>query len=280
MTDDAAPPGSDPAEDPDLAEAPDLAAPSSARTDPASSRDTPAPSSIGAPALGTGAAIGVALAVTLADAAVLSYAFDPERAGRALVLASMGTLYAALAAVALWRLHRRGELRAVMRPLGGDLTLGAVAAAFLYGAAMAGHLALAPRGTPREWWVARVYLQIGSPDEVNMHLVGGFVFIVAALEEITWRGLVMRVLDGPFGPIRAWLLSTALFGVAHLPTLWLLRDPRAGLNPLVIAAGIGCSFIWGYLAQRTRRLPTAIFAHAFFTWAVIEFPIWRPWDGS
>jgi uncharacterized protein len=222
------------------------------------------------------AAVAVALAVTAADALVLGFAFDPRHAGQKSVLAAIGSLYLILATVAVLRLRRRGELRRVMMPRSGDLTLGAVVAAVLYLSGMAAQLALAPRGTPREWWVARVYLQIGDPTEVNMHLVGAVVFAVAALEEITWRGLVMRVLDGPFSPIKAWLITTVLFGVAHIPTLWLLADPRAGLNPAIVAAGLGCSFVWGYLAQRTRRLPLAIFAHAFFSWAVIEFPLWRP----
>jgi uncharacterized protein len=218
----------------------------------------------------------VAGGVTLGTAAVISFAFDPARAGQASVLIAMGVFYALLTAAALVRLHRRGELRSIMRPAGGDLTFGALTAGLLYGAAMAAQLTLAPRGTPREAWIVLTYLQIGDPAEVNLHLLGGAVFVIAALEEIVWRGLVMRVLDARLGPQRAWLLTTALFGVAHAPAMFLLRDPVAGLNPLLPLAAGGCGFIWGYLALRTGRMIPAIFSHALFTWAVIEFPLWQP----
>lgn len=218
----------------------------------------------------------VAGGVTLGTAAVVSVVFDPARAGQASVLVVMGVFYAVLTAAALLRLQRRGELRAVMRPAAGDLTFGAVTAGLLYGAAMAAHLTITPRGTPREAWIVLTYLQIGDPALVNLHLLGGVIFVIAALEEIVWRGLVMRVLQAPLGPQRAWLLSTVLFGAAHLPAMFLLRDPIAGLNPLLPLAATGCGFVWGYLANRTGRMIPAIFAHALFTWAVIEFPLWQP----
>ena len=214
--------------------------------------------------------------VTLGTAAVVAFAFDPARAGRSSILAALGIFYVLLAGAALIRLKRRRELRLVMRPAGGDLTMGALAAALLYGAAMAAQLTLTPRGSPREAWIMWIYLQIGDPAEVNIHLLGGAVFGIAALEEIVWRGLVMRVLATSLGSQKAWLLATVLFGVAHLPAAFMLRDATAGLNPLLPLAATGCGFIWGYLANRTGRMMPAIFSHALFTWALIEFPLWRP----
>nr|WP_240807138.1 CPBP family intramembrane glutamic endopeptidase [Polyangium spumosum] len=122
----------------------------------------------------------------------------------------------------------------------------------------------------------QVYATLGDPAAEGRHLVGGVVFVVAALEELVWRGLVQRVLLSPFGWLRAWLLQAALFGVAHLPTMFLLGDPRVGPNPLLVAAGVAYSLVWGRLAMRMDRLPPAMFAHALFTWGVFEFPIWRP----
>jgi hypothetical protein len=218
----------------------------------------------------------VAGGVTLGTAAVIGFAFDPARAGQASALAAIGVFYALLTAAALIRLKRRGELRRVMRPAAGDLTFGFISALLLYGAAMAAQLTITPRGTPREAWIVLIYLQIGDPAKVNLHLLGGVIFLIAALEEITWRGLVMRALRSSLGPQRAWLMTTILFGAAHLPVTFLLRDPIAGLNPLIPLAAAGCGFIWGYLANRTGRMAPAIFSHALFTWAVIEFPLWRP----
>jgi membrane protease YdiL (CAAX protease family) len=122
----------------------------------------------------------------------------------------------------------------------------------------------------------RLYLQIGDPDAEGQVLVGASVFLIGALEEVTWRGLVLRELAIPGGETRAWLLSTALYMAAHLPTLFLLSDPRAGLNPLLVMASLGCGLVWGRIAIRADRLVPAIFAHALFSWAIVEFPVWRP----
>ncbi len=220
-------------------------------------------------------AITVAVGVTLATAVVMTFAFDPDRAGTPAMLIAIGLLYAGLTGLALHRLDQRGELRRRFRPAGGDLALGAVTAGLLYGAARLVEHALAAHGTPQEAWVMRLYLQLGDPQAAGRVLVGGAVFVVAALEEIVWRGLVMRSLEAVLDRFRALALTSVLFALAHRPTLYLLRDPGAGYNPLVVLAALGCSLIWGAVYLRTTRLVPAIFAHAFFSWAIVEFPIWR-----
>lgn len=235
------------------------------------------PSLPSAPPASPREALTVAAVVTLSTAAVVTYAFSLERAGKPSMLVAMGALYAVLAAAGLYRLRARGELRAQMMPRGGDLTRGAFTAALLYGMAMAVHLTITGRGSPREGWIMRLYLQLGDPDAEGRVFVGGAVFAIAALEEIVWRGLVMRALEGPLTLQRAWLVSTLLFAAAHLPTCFLLADPVAGPNPMLVMAALGCGLVWGYIvAIRSQRLVPAIFAHALFTWAVVEFPIWRP----
>ncbi|WP_437684199.1 CPBP family intramembrane glutamic endopeptidase [Sorangium sp. So ce131] len=218
----------------------------------------------------------IAAAVAAGTAVAVGFAFNPARGGSSALLAAPGALYALLAAFAVAWLRRRGELRAAFRPRSGDLARGAFVAAALYGLAMAVQLTLAPRGSPREAWILRLYLQLGDPSADARVFVGAAVFVIAALEEVVWRGLVMRALEGPLGLTAAWLLSSALFAAAHLPTLFLLGDPFAGPNPLLVAAGLGCSLVWGRVVHRTGRLPPAIFAHAFFSWAIVSFPIWRP----
>jgi membrane protease YdiL (CAAX protease family) len=217
-----------------------------------------------------------ALGVTVAAGCVMRFAFDPERAGSSSMLIAIGVLYALLAAVTLFRLHQRGELTSLFRPAGGDVTLGFVTAGGLYGVARLVALALAPHGSPREAWVVRLYLQLGDPAAEGRELVSGAVFVVAVLEEIVWRGLVMRALAGAYGVRWALLSSSVLFGVAHVSTLFLLEDPVAGPNPLIVLAALGCGVVWGGIYWRTRRLLPAIFAHALFSWAIVEFPIWRP----
>ncbi len=216
--------------------------------------------------------LAVALATTAATAGVIAFAFNPTRAGHIAIPASMGSLYVVLTAVAIVRLRRRGDLRRVFRPLGGDMTLGAITAGALYGLAHVTYAFLAKHGTPQEAWIIRLYLQLGEPSQ----LMAATVFGVAALEEVVWRGLVMRSLEDAFGGKRALVLSSILFAVAHAPTLFLLRDPVAGLNPFIVMAGLGCSVVWGAIVLRTERLVPAIFAHALFSWAIVEFPLWRP----
>jgi uncharacterized protein len=191
------------------------------------------------------------------------------------MLVSLGVVYGAFAVVTVMRLRRRGELREQLRPVAGDLSIGALVAGVLYGVAMAVHILVTSPPSPRVAWIMRLYLALGDPLSEHRHIVGGFVFVVAALEELVWRGLVMRVLSEPFGWLRGWLLQALLFGVAHAPTLFLLSDPEVGLNPLLVLAGVSYSLVWGRVAMRWDRLPPAMFAHALFTWAAFEFPIWR-----
>ena len=218
----------------------------------------------------------IAGGVTAGTGLAVAFAFNPSRAGSLTALAALGYLYLVLAAVTVLWLRRRGELRAALRPAYGDLSAGALLAALLYGAAMGAALLIAPRASGREAWLMRFYLQLGDPAADGRVLVGGFVFVIAALEEVTWRGLVMRALEGPLGPARAWVLSSALYAAAHVPALFLLADPTAGLNPLVVAAAFGCGLVWARIVHRTRRLTLAMFTHALFSWAVVSFPLWRP----
>ena len=221
-------------------------------------------------------AISVSASVTLATGIVMTFAFDPRRAGTATMLIAIGVFYALLSAFTLRRFNQRGELQRRFRPAGGDLTLGAVVAGALYGIAHLVDQTVAAHGSVREAWIMRVYLQLGDPEAPGRMLVGGAVFVIAAMEELVWRGLVMSALEAVFGARRALVITSLLFATAHAPTLYLLGDPTAGLNPLIVLAALGCGTVWGLVYLRTSRLVPALFAHAFFSWAVVEFPIWRP----
>ncbi len=216
------------------------------------------------------------IGVTLTNAGVIAYAFDPARAGQSAMLAALAVFYGALAALALYRLHRRGELVQSFRPARGDITLAAATAGVLYGGAHIVASLFAAPGSPRELWVVRLYLQLGDPDAPGRSLVGVAVFCVAAFEEIVWRGLVMRSIQDVAGPWRALVLSAVLYAAAHLPTLVFLRAPGAGYNPLVLLAALGCGLVWGLMVLRTGRLVPALLAHALFSWSIIEFPLWQP----
>ena len=224
-----------------------------------------------APSIANALAVGV----TLSTAGVIAYAFNPARAGQGSMLASLGAFYAVLAAPALYRLHRRGELRRRFRPAYGDITLGAATAGVLYGSARIVGALVAAHGSPREPWIEALYRQLGNPDAPGRTLTGAAVFAVAALEEIVWRGLVMGSIQDVAGPWRACAYTTLLYAAAHLPTMILLRAPGAGDNPLVVVAALGCGLVWSLMVLRTGRLLPSLLAHALFSWAIIEFPLWQ-----
>lgn len=239
------------------------------------------PDSRAAPSSHTGrfsarAAWLVAGLVTVADAIAVGWAFRPENGGSPLLFAGLVVVYGVGATLCVRRIRAAGAMH-LLRPHAGDFSIGAVVAVVLYAGAMGAHMLLAAGSSPRVAWIIRVYLQRGDPRVDVGWLLGAAVAIVAAAEELTWRGLVMRALEDAIGPLRALVVTAVLFTVAHLPTAWLLRDPDAGLNPLVLAAGFGSSLVFGWLVLRTRRLVPAVFAHALFSWAIVEFPLWRPY---
>lgn len=218
----------------------------------------------------------VAGVVTFADAMAVGWAFRPENGGSPLLLAGLVVVYGLGAAICIRRL-RAARSMDLLRPRAGDFSIGAVVSVVLYAGAMGVHMLLAAGHSPRVAWIIRVYLQRGDPRTDVGWLLGAAVALIAAAEELTWRGLVMRGLEDVVGPWRAVVVTAVLFTAAHLPTAWLLRDPDAGLNPLVLVAGLGSSLVFGWLVVRTRRLAPALFAHALFSWAIVEFPVWRPY---
>jgi membrane protease YdiL (CAAX protease family) len=217
----------------------------------------------------------VAAGVTIATGAGITYAFHPSNAGTGRLLWVLGAVYAVLVAGALLWTWRRGQLREQLAPSGGDITIGALLALLLYVAATLCHKALTAQGSPREPWIMRIYLHIGDPRITAAFAAGLAVLVLGAAEEIAWRGWVMRALCDAHGERTGWLVATALYAVAHVPTVFLLADPSAGPNPLIVLAAIGGGLVWGYLALRVGRLAPSVFSHALFSWAVVEFPLWR-----
>ena len=228
------------------------------------------------PAIPAKAAGVVALTVTLVVAFALRFAFAPEQAGSWMMLIAMGVTYVPFAAVAVWALQREGAIATELKPRQGDLSFGAVVALLMFGATMALRTLVLGADSPRSWWLARIYLQLGDTSNNRMLYVGAAVLVIAAIEELVWRGLVMRSLVRLVGPLRGWVFSSLLYALAHAATVGLLAHPVAGPNPLLPAAALGGGLVWGHLYNRTGRLGPSMFAHALFTWAIVDFPLWRP----
>lgn len=182
-----------------------------------------------------------------------------------------------VAAYALLRAARDGVLAQMVRPVWGDATRGIGSAALLVAAAMALVHVIAPVASPRVAWTARVYLVLGDPRWLRVHAstVAGVVLLVAAAEEIVWRGLVTRLIAERAGSRHAWVWAAVAYALAQVPTMWALRDPEAGLNPLIVLAALGCGLAWGAMARWTGRLIPSFLSHMAFDWCVIMvFPLW------
>jgi len=71
------------------------------------------------------------------------------------------------------------------------------------------------------------------------------IVVAATAEEIVWRGLVTRLVAEAVGSRTAWIWAAVLYALAQAPTIWLLRDPVAGANPLVVFAALALGLVWG-----------------------------------
>lgn len=199
--------------------------------------------------------------------AAMTYAFRFEVAGTPWFWVALGVPYALLAALALYKLWDEGTLLDVLSPRWGDLSLGFVTAAILLLSSWGARAVLAPADSPRLAWLFRIYAQIGDPDMVQRSvLYTGVLLVIVTCEELVWRSMVLDELTRRFGSRRAWPLAALAYGLAALPTLFTLRDPTAGLNPLLVTAALGCGIVWSFLASIKGRLVPVIIAHGVFTY--------------
>jgi len=213
-------------------------------------------------------ALLVAAGVTAATAGAVSYAFRPEHAGKPVVLATLGGLNAVLLIASVLWLRGQGRLN-VLKPHGGDLSFGALVAVGFYLASLGVRAGLLD-GPPRGAWLTRIYAHLGDSRAVYM---GIGILVIAAVEEVVWRGGVQTLLVDALGATRGWLATAAAFALSQAPTIWLLADPVAGPNPLVFLLALGGGAVWGLLALGTERLGICVAAHALFIWAVTQFPL-------
>lgn len=231
------------------------------------------------------------VAIVLAIGIGAHFAFQLSRAGQPSFALWIGVPTLVIAVLGALRAHSEGSLyrrgsfdeggggAGWLNVRGGDFTRGFAAAALLFGGAWAAMKLIAPVGSDRESWLARLYLQLGDPTTLrkNVTLVVVGLIVMAIGEELVWRGLVTSLLEEKVGSRRAWVWAAVLYALAHLPTMWALRDPVAGLNPLVPVAALGCGLVWGYMGRRFERLLPGIFSHVLFDWTVLMmFRLWGP----
>ncbi|MDX2056084.1 MAG: CPBP family intramembrane glutamic endopeptidase [Polyangiaceae bacterium] len=207
--------------------------------------------------------------VTLA----VAVAFQPSFAGSWLFWAPLLGAYAVLSALAIRHMLRAGTLAKKLVPRGGDLALGALIGGLLLLGTWFGRSHLAPMGAPQAAWLLRLYLQVGSPDALQRSVsLTALLLLLPLLEELVWRGLVLDELVKKLGRRRAWPLAALLYGLCHLPTVYLLRDNIAGPNPLVLFAALGAGLVWSFGANQLGRLTPIIVSHMAFTYfSAVQF---------
>ncbi len=192
-----------------------------------------------------------------------------------------GAIVALAAALSAWELHQDGVLKDVFTRQGFDLVIGlAVALALLAGVTVAFNYWIAPTSVaggvlnrcrmdgpllPRleahgiervaEWFRAQVCKGYAAIRGVDPRYQAFIVFVVAALEEVAWRGGVQELLSEKLGSTRGWLATSVLFAAFHVLT----PTPALGLLALP------CGLAWGALYRYRGRLVPGVFSHAVFS---------------
>lgn len=80
------------------------------------------------------------------------------------------------------------------------------------------------------------------------------IFPIGPGEEIYWRGLIQKSLNGALDPSSAWILQAIPYTLIHLFTL----NP-----PLLITAFLG-GLAWGYLYKLTGSVTPSLLSHIIF----------------
>jgi membrane protease YdiL (CAAX protease family) len=203
----------------------------------------------------------------------IAYAFREAAAGTPQFWLGVSLPYLVLLGLAVHKMRAQGTLLATLKPRQGDLSIGAVSMIMLLFASWAARRVLTPAGSPRQAWLFRIYLQLGNPEHLQRSTAyTALILVLCAAEEVVWRGMVLSELSERFGRRAALPLSALAYGCATLPTLWLLRDPVAGLNPLLVTAAVGCGLVWSFLALQFKRLPPVMLSHmAFSYFTIVQF---------
>jgi hypothetical protein len=225
------------------------------------------------------ASVSMLVAMTAAAAWGVSYSFDASRAGEPSAAIAIAATYGVLTACAIVWAVRNERVKAWLLPASGDLARGLVCAVILFACAFGVVKLVTMNASPRAAWMARIYLQIGDTKPLREHeaIVGVFIVLMSAMEEIVWRGWAKSLLDDLVGVRIGWIAAAVLYALAHLPSLWALSDSMAGNNPMVVLGALGAGLVWSAMTRVYGRVIPSIVCHALFDWSVlVMFRLWGP----
>lgn len=145
------------------------------------------------------------------------------------------------------------------RPKPRDLVTGLGSAAALYGIFQAGDR-IARRVMPAgDQDIGAIYaLRTSAPRPAIAAALG---LVIGPGEEIFWHGFVQRTLQRRYGRVRAWLISSAIYGSIHM----------VSENLTLTGAAATAGLFWGGIFALEGRLPALIISHV--SWDIWIFLI-------
>lgn len=211
--------------------------------------------------------------VTLLGAGSAYWCSRPEMAGQARTWLYACLTEVPLALLAIWVLQRTGRLKQRLLPQRGDIFLGVLTALVVVIATWSARYLVMPHGSVREAWLFRMYLQIGDPLVLEATWWLPLVLIVGSvLDELVWRAWIQGHLAERLGAGRALAMTSGLYALTAVPTMFTLADPQAGTNLLFPLLAMLGGLVWGYATMLTGRATPAMVSHATFVYfSVMQF---------
>ncbi|MCH2109936.1 MAG: CPBP family glutamic-type intramembrane protease [Polyangiaceae bacterium] len=164
----------------------------------------------------------------------------------------------------------------MLHPRAGDLTLGVVIGVLLLCGSWAGRLLLAGPETARQMWLGAIYIQLGPSDllQSSPGILSAFLFIIFS-QELCFRGSLQESLSTSLGQRSGWIICSLLDAGTFLGTIFTMRVPGVGPNPLLFLGVLLCALVLGFTRQTTQRLLPGLIAHlvfAYFSIAQFRLP--------
>lgn len=89
------------------------------------------------------------------------------------------------------------------------------------------------------------------------------LLVVGPAEELLFRGVVQRYLDGAFSHASAVVVTSVLFALVHVPTTWIATPDLAAVSVTLVVL-LGLSVMLGYLYVWTENLVVPILVHGLY----------------
>ena len=155
----------------------------------------------------------------------------------------------------------RGTLKENFRV--SDVPLGVAIGALLWGIFWVGDKVAVWMFSFADGEIGSIYAMRDGMDYLTIGLL--LLFVVGPAEEIFWRGFVQERLGQRWSPTLGFIITTAIYALAHI---WSLNFM------LIVAAGVAGG-VWGLLYRLfPKRLWALIISHAVWDVAVfLVFPI-------